>query len=111
MSSGITRKRERRMTHKPQTGVSTHRGPDQAASTAGAPEKRSRSNASGKIDALLALLKRDGGATLDELVKVTGWLSHSVRAALTGLKRKGHAIERNKVDGISHYVIAEPVAQ
>jgi hypothetical protein len=31
------------------------------------------------------MLKRSGGATLDEIVKATGWQPHSTRAALTGL--------------------------
>ena len=49
-----------------------------------------------KIDAVIALLKRDQGATLDEMVKATGWLPHTTRAALTGLKKKGHTIEREQ---------------
>ncbi len=35
-------------------------------------------------------------SALPWLQKVTGWQSHSIRAALTGLRRKGHAIERSK---------------
>ncbi len=34
---------------------------------------------------VIALLERDSGATLDELVAATGWLPHTTRAALTGL--------------------------
>ena len=49
-----------------------------------------------KISAVLALLSRDGGATLAELVAETGWLPHTTRAALTGLRKKGHDIERGK---------------
>ena len=51
-----------------------------------------------KIARVLALLGRAEGATLDELVAETGWLPHTTRAALTGLKKKGHAIERSKRD-------------
>jgi hypothetical protein len=58
-----------------------------------------------KIDKLLALLKRSGGATLPDLVKATGWLPPTTRAALTGLKKKGHTVERTKVDGVSRYSI------
>jgi hypothetical protein len=32
------------------------------------------------------------GATLDELVAATNWLPHTTRAALTGLRRRGHEI-------------------
>ena len=49
-----------------------------------------------KIGKVIALLERDDGATLDEMVEATGWLPHTTRAALTGLKKKGHTIERNK---------------
>jgi hypothetical protein len=46
-----------------------------------------------KIDAVLALLRRNGGASLADLAAATGWLPHTIRAALTGLRKKGHAIE------------------
>ena len=59
-----------------------------------------------KTDNVVALLERKQGATLDELVKATGWLPHSTRAAITGLRQKGHAIERVSVDGVSRYSIA-----
>ncbi|WP_417818935.1 DUF3489 domain-containing protein [Tritonibacter scottomollicae] len=49
-----------------------------------------------KIGKVIALLKRKDGATLDEMVEATGWLPHTTRAALTGLKKKGHTIECDK---------------
>jgi Protein of unknown function (DUF3489) len=36
------------------------------------------------------------GATLDALVGATGWLPHTTRAALTGLRRRGFSIERTR---------------
>jgi hypothetical protein len=45
---------------------------------------------------VISLLQRKGGATLDELVDATGWLPHTTRAALTGLRKKGYAIEKSK---------------
>jgi hypothetical protein len=55
---------------------------------------------------ILSLLNRERGATLDELVVATGWLPHTARAALTGLRQKGHAITRTKrEDGCSAYWI------
>ena len=30
---------------------------------------------------------------------------------MTGLKKKGHTIERTKVDGVSQYVVVEPGRQ
>lgn len=52
-----------------------------------------------KTDLVLELLSRGEGATLDQLVAGTGWLPHTARAALTGLKKKGHAITSDKVQG------------
>lgn len=49
-----------------------------------------------KIAKVIALLKRKDGATLDEIIGATGWLPHTTRAALTGLKKKGHTIECDK---------------
>lgn len=49
-----------------------------------------------KAAAVIALFKRNIGATLAELVTATGWLPHTTRAALTGLRKKGHLIERSK---------------
>ena len=59
-----------------------------------------------KAALVLDLLRRDGGATLAELVAATGWLPHTTRAALTGLRKKGHALARERRDGVSHYRIA-----
>ena len=54
---------------------------------------------------LLDLLKREGGASLDEIVAATGWLPHTSRAALTGLRKKGHEIAKEKVEGTTRYNI------
>ncbi len=43
-----------------------------------------------------ALLRREQGATLNELVAATNWLPHTTRAALTGLRKKGHDIVKSK---------------
>ncbi|KQP56333.1 hypothetical protein ASG40_04500 [Methylobacterium sp. Leaf399] len=37
---------------------------------------------------IVAMLRRDQGATLVELMAATGWLAHSTRAALTGLRKR-----------------------
>ena len=56
-----------------------------------------------KQQQLAALVVRDEGATLDEMIATTGWLPHTTRAALTGLKKKGYAISSDKVDGARTY--------
>lgn len=61
-----------------------------------------------KIDQVVALISRPNGATLDELVAATNWLPHTTRATLTGLKKKGRAIESEKVDGVRRYRVRKP---
>jgi hypothetical protein len=53
-----------------------------------------------KTALLMDLLSREGGATFDNLTGATGWLPHTVRAALSGLRKKGHVIASEKVDGV-----------
>lgn len=48
-----------------------------------------------KSQRLLELLKAGTGATLDDMIEATGWQAHTVRAAMTGLRKRGHAIERH----------------
>lgn len=53
------------------------------------------------------LLDRDKGASLDELCQATGWLPHTCRAFLTGLRKKGRNLERAKrEDGTTCYKLA-----
>jgi Protein of unknown function (DUF3489) len=47
---------------------------------------------------LLALLQRDCGATLEELIAATDWLPHTTRAALTGLRTRGYAVTIDRSD-------------
>jgi hypothetical protein len=58
-----------------------------------------------KSAVVVAMLSRSEGATLAELVAATDWLPHTTRAALTGLRKKGHAIVRTLRSGTSHYSI------
>ncbi len=50
---------------------------------------------------LIELLKRKNGASIDEIVKATGWQAHSVRGAISGaLKKKlGLTVTSDRVDG------------
>ena len=61
-----------------------------------------------KQSQLAALLLRDEGATLDQMIALTGWLPHTTRAALTGLRKKGYAIDSDKVDGLRTYRAVAP---
>jgi len=65
-----------------------------------------------KPEAILKLVRRKKGTTLTAMQDATGWQPHSVRAALTGLRKKGHAIERVKDGkGMTIYRIAELISQ
>ena len=59
-----------------------------------------------KIDSIRKLLSRPTGASIAQLQKTTGWQPHSVRAALTRLRQKGHAVKRCKDNGRTTYRIA-----
>ena len=59
-----------------------------------------------KTQLLLQMLTRPDGASLDQMVTATGWLPHTTRAALTGIKRKGHQLTSEKVEGVRIYRIA-----
>lgn len=59
-----------------------------------------------KIHQVLALLGGEHGATLVEITDLTGWLPHTARAALTGLRKKGHHITRAKRGEVTCYRIA-----
>ncbi len=47
---------------------------------------------------VIELLQRDHGATVDELIAATGWLAHTTRAALTGLRKRGYAVAIDRSD-------------
>jgi hypothetical protein len=60
-----------------------------------------------KKAAVIALLARPEGAAISDLIGVTGWQVHSVRAALTGLRKAGKDLVRAKdATGVTHYRIA-----
>ena len=59
-----------------------------------------------KAGAVLGLLGREEGATLADLVAATGWLPHTTRAALTGLRKKGHVLEKSKRGDETRYRVA-----
>jgi len=46
-----------------------------------------------KLTAVVRLLEREGGASIGDLTAATGWLPHTARAALTGLRKRGYRIE------------------
>jgi hypothetical protein len=49
-----------------------------------------------KTDAVIKLLGRPKGATIGEIGTATDWQQHSTRAFLTGLRKKGRALAKDK---------------
>jgi hypothetical protein len=45
-----------------------------------------------KQEAVLALLRRPGGATVAQVAEATGWANHTVRGFFAGLKKRGLAV-------------------
>lgn len=52
----------------------------------------SRPKADSKLGIVLGLLEDPAGASLGRLVSVNGWLPHTTRAALTGLRKRGFVV-------------------
>jgi len=66
-----------------------------------------------KGDKVVALLRRDRGATLEDMMKATGWQKHSVRGFMAGALRKRHgltAASEKTETGRVYRVAAEPCA-
>ena len=89
-----------RGTKKPRRSASTL---PSAPATVGAPTRQAT-----KRDQVVALLSRDEGATLDQMIAATGWLPHTTRAALTGLRKAGYAIDSDKIEGVRTYRAVAP---
>ena len=66
-----------------------------------APATRTTSQAprsGSKIANVIELLGGDSGVTISELIEATGWLPHTTRAALTGLRKRGYSIALDRSD-------------
>ena len=71
-----------------------------------APTRAPRANS--KLGRVVGMLSGDTGATIGDLTTATGWLEHTTRAALTGLRHRGYdlSLTRNERGGASVYRIA-----
>ena len=50
-----------------------------------------------KLARVIDLLQRSDGATIVDLTQARGWLPHTTRAALTGLRKRGYAVIRERI--------------
>ena len=79
-----------------------------------APQRSSSPRGGTKLARVVELLQQDRGASIAELVVVTGWLAHTTRGALTGLRKRGFvtAIDRSdKERGSIYRVEMSPTAE
>lgn len=81
-----------------------------AAADAEAPPPPNVDRKPSKLDAVIALLRRPEGVTLDEIVAATGWQRHSARGALAGAVKKklGAGVVSERADGVLRYRAPEP---
>lgn len=96
-------KGRRRMAREREAGLPMSNGDERPVAVVVKPKS--------KVSLVVDMLQSAVGASLDELVAATGWLPHTTRAALTGLRKKGHVITKDKVDGVTRYAIAPEVPE
>ena len=101
-------KRPRRMAREPKPHQDVN-SPGEASSAGSKAHAKTATSQKGpsKNEWVLSLLGRSEGATLDQMVAVTGWLPHTTRAVLTGFRRNGRSITSEKIDGVRTYRIAQ----
>src|SRR5277367_6017328 len=64
-----------------------------------------------KLALVIEHLQRADGATIVDLTQATGWLPHTTRAALTGLRKRGYAVIRERIGaGASVYRVSDALA-
>ena len=82
--------------------------PEAAPAEAGLPSPDKTPTPKGKIGALVALLQRPEGATVEVMMTATGWQAHSIRGALSAAVKKKLGLNLLSVttDGIRTYRIA-----
>jgi hypothetical protein len=57
---------------------------------------------------IVGMLRHSDGASLADLMAATGWLPHTSRAALSGLRRRGFVLEKSRrADGTPVYLISD----
>ena len=74
-----------------------------------APKAAARAADGSKIGAVIRMLGSKRGASIEELMKTTGWQSHSVRGAISGAikKRLGLKITSERVNDTRTYRIVK----
>jgi Protein of unknown function (DUF3489) len=107
--------------------IAVDEGPQDAIETGEVPQPQAKNGASpdegglpgraaiprdgSKLALVIEYLQRADGATIIDLTHATGWLPHRTRAALTGLRKRGYAVIRERIGaGDSVYRISDAPA-
>ena len=91
----------------PQPQAKNGASPDEG----GHPARLAAPRGGSKLALVIELLQRADGATIVDLTQATGWLPHTTRAALTGLRKRGYAVIRERIGaGDSVYRISDAPA-
>ena len=93
---------------RPGRSRSRRPGAKAEAERAASPRGRSPGTAetkrpAGKLGAILSAIDAADGATLEELTRLTGWQKHTVRAAISRLRPRGHDCRLDRADGRKAY--------
>lgn len=75
------------------------------------PDAAKPPRAGSKQGQLIAMLSRGEGASIGEIATALGWLPHTTRAALTGLRHRGYELARetNGERGSLYHIIGMPI--
>jgi Protein of unknown function (DUF3489) len=88
----------------PQPQAKNRASPDEG----GLPARGAAPRDGSKLALVIEYLQRAAGATIIDLTHATGWLPHTTRAALTGLRKRGYAVIRDRIGaGDSIYRISD----
>jgi hypothetical protein len=81
-------------------------------STPVAVSKKSITRTQGKIEKIIAMLRRPNGVSIGDLSKATNWQVHSVRGAMSGTIKKKHGLNvtSEKKGMVRLYRIADKTA-
>jgi len=73
------------------------------------PEPATKARAVTKIETLIAVLHKSGGADMATMIAATGWQAHSIRGAIAGAVRKrGHDVGSERVGETRVWRIVTP---
>jgi hypothetical protein len=91
----------------PQSQTKNVASPDEG----GHPDRVAGPRDGSKLALVIEHLQRADGATIIDLTQATGWLPHTTRAPLTGLRKRGYAVVRERIGaGGSVYRISDAPA-